>query len=63
MADCSKQTKKTVLTEFLKRYPEIEFDEELGIPLNFCVDLFGTCKYFESDDKAPCVECWNTPIE
>ena len=55
--------KKTMLQDFLEKFPYTILDEDNKIPF-FCPFHFG---YEKADSKTcakyPCVECWNRPLE
>lgn len=55
---------QTLLTEFLKHYPQT--DLENGLP-PLCTEMLGLvdkeCKHEFDARYSDCRECWNTPIE
>lgn len=65
---------KTLLTEFLKHYPNVEMSSD-GFPDYILPCILGLvekkdicknrCFYFYDKDKRcrPCYDCWNTPKE
>lgn len=57
------QPKKTILSDFLKKYPNAKLSD-LGIP-DLCIMRLGYKKAFQSMCRKPgtCLWCWNRPLE
>lgn len=59
----SEHPHKTMLQDFLEKFPHTILDEDNKIPI-FCPFHFG---YEKADSKIcakyTCVECWNRPVE
>lgn len=70
----NKHPQKTLLTEFLKHYPDVEMSSD-GFPDYILPCILGLvekkdicknrCFYFYDKDKGcrPCYDCWNTLVE
>lgn len=53
--------KKTILQDFLEKYPNVEIDED-GLP-NLCPSFLGFKEFNKCGCKKACKDCWNSPLE
>lgn len=53
--------RKTYLSEFLKNYPNVLFDDN-GIPTVECPYRLGLISADECEKNHSCIECWNQPV-
>lgn len=53
---------KTYLSEFLKKYPNVQF-YDTGIPKGICPYDLGLMSIEGCRNDRNCVKCWNQPIE
>ena len=57
-----KHPPKTLLTEFLKHYPNTPLEYH-GTPESVCPCDLGLKSIDDCNKVCNCIECWNTPIE
>lgn len=56
----SEHPQKTMLQDFLEKYPKIELNAA-GVPIRFCPHFLGYSKVV--DCSISCQTCWNRPVE